>query len=649
MAKGLKGEIIYDKVPPPSSIRDIPRYLSELIGGFFTRFFYIVKLVWQSGKWILFLLSFIAIFKGITPVIGSLLSKNVLNELQSIIQTGVLPASEFWSSRLFELIIFLFMYRLLVRLVNEINKALNRIAGETVVKQVKLHIMEKAQYIDLASYDDSEFYEKMENANREAGTRPLTVLTQTFSVISSSIEFISYLVILLTAPDLWWMSIVITMISVPSAIVNFVYRKKTYKYIKKNSKERRKMSYYSGQLVNKGVAKEVKMYGLGGLFIQRFTDVFKEYYRGLRKLILNESVWHIVISVISCGSNLLFWCLIAQKVFIGEFLIGDYTLYTGAISSVSTCISTLIVTSAGIYEGTLFIDNLIEFLDEPQRVTTPSGDAPRVSHGCGHTIEFKNVSFRYPGTDKDVISHIDLKFSPGETVVLVGLNGAGKTTLIKLLTRLYDPTEGEILLDGINIKEYELSSLYGVFGIIFQDFGRYSVSVEENIRFGDLNKPHVDGDVENAAIQSAANEYIEALSSKYQTPLTRVFEPDGIELSGGQWQKLAIARAFYADSDILILDEPTAALDPMAEQEIFNQFGRLGENRTTIFVSHRLSSATTADQIVVLEYGKVIENGTHEELMDLNGAYYKLFTTQADKYIKRSKSSDIYDADSHII
>jgi ABC-type multidrug transport system fused ATPase/permease subunit len=312
-------------------------------------------------------------------------------------------------------------------------------------------------------------------------------------------------------------------------------------------------------------------------------------------------------------------------------MIGDYTLYTGALLSVSTCISALITTSAHIYEGTLFIDNLMQFLNEPQSVcdpTTPKQLPKRV----GHTLELRDVSFRYPGSDKNVISHVNLKINAGERVVLVGLNGAGKTTLIKLITRLYDPTEGEILLDGVNIKEYPLADLYSMFGIIFQDFGKYSATVEENIRYGDLRKPHVEGDVQYAASQSAAAEYIEALTDGYNTPLTRVFEMNGTELSGGQWQKLAIARAFYADSDFLILDEPTAALDPLAEQEIYNQFAKLGENKTTIFVSHRLSSATTADQIIVLKNGELIENGVHSELMALKGDYYTLFTTQAERY-----------------
>jgi ABC-type multidrug transport system fused ATPase/permease subunit len=223
--------------------------------------------------------------------------------------------------------------------------------------------------------------------------------------------------------------------------------------------------------------------------------------------------------------------------------------------------------------------------------------------------------------------------APGETLVLVGLNGAGKTTLLKLLTRLYDPTGGRILLDGYDLREYEVEDLYRMFGIIFQDFGRYAVTVQENIQFGDIATEAEESRVREAAVSSGAAQFIDKLTDGYQTPLMRVFEIDGTELSGGQWQKLAIARAFYGHGDVIILDEPTAALDALAEQEIYNQFDRLRKDKTTIFVSHRLSSATVASKILVLEYGRIIEEGDHATLMAKRGRYFELFTTQASRYI----------------
>lgn len=394
------------------------------------------------------------------------------------------------------------------------------------------------------------------------------------------------------------------------------------------------MHYFSNILVDKDLMKEIRLFDLADTFIARYKAVFNKYFKGLRKLIFQENAWHILFAVISGICNLFFYIVIAKQVFTGQIQIGDYTLYTGAIASIATCVSNLINASGNVYQGTLFIDNLISFMNEKQRIAPLHSPARLVEHGYNHTIEFKNVSFRYPGSHKDVIKNVSFTVEPGQTMALVGLNGAGKTTLIKLMTRLYDTTEGQILLDGVDIKEYELKSLYRTFGIIFQDFGRYAATVEENIRFGNVHSDAPMDAVKHAAKQSTSSEYIESLPGGYSTPLMRFFEHTGTELSIGQWQKLAIARAFYADSDIMILDEPTASLDAIAEQNVFNQFDKLTHDKTTIFVSHRLSSATIADQIIVLENGELIEKGNHQELMDMQGKYYNLFTTQSKRYIQ---------------
>ncbi len=623
----------YQWPKPPKSIEDVPRYLSELLGGFCKRFFYILKLVWNTGYWIPILLCFVALFKGVTPVVGSLISRSILNGLQAVIAQGGLPESSFWSSEILYLLIALFAYRLLIQVVNNVSSALNRIAGEKVVMEVKRQIMEKSKEVDLASFDNPAFYEKMENANREAGHRPLHILTETLGIISSVIELVSFLVVLLSAPGLSWITFVVILVSIPSAIVNFIYRRKNFRFMRFSSKERRQMNYFSSILVDKDLIKEIRLYDLADNFIGKFFEAFKAYYRGIRKLIVQESAWHIFFALVTGVTNLLFYIIIAKQVFTGQMLIGDYTLYTGAIASVVTCVSTLISSTGTVYEGTLFIDNLIAFFNEEQNIVPKELPAAQVKKGGEHTIEFVNVSFRYPGTQRDVLKNVSFTIQPGETLALVGLNGAGKTTLIKLLTRLYDPTAGYILLDGKDLREYDVKSLYQTFGIIFQDFGKYALTVEENIRLGDIHSDAPMEKVEYASKQSTAGDYISKLPGGYNTPLMRIFEREGLELSIGQWQKLAIARAFYADSDIMILDEPTASLDPMAEQEIFNQFDRLRNNKTTVFVSHRLSSATIADQIIVIENGCLIEKGNHRELMDRQGKYFDLFTTQSKRYI----------------
>lgn len=623
----------YDKVPPPRSVGDVPRFLKELLGGFFKRFFYIVGIVWQTGHWILFLMTFLALFNGLTPVIGALLSKEIINELQA----ANTPVSEFFHSRIFMLLIYLFIYRVLKRLALTAGTAVDSLSGELVIKQIKLRIMNKSHELDLQYFDLPEFYEKLENANREAGIRPIQVITKTFTAASTLIELISYIAVMATAPGLGLAAFIIMAVSLPSAIISFIYRKRNFNYKRRRSKDRREMNYYSDVLVNKDIVKEVRIFGLTDFFADKFKKVFGEYFKGLRALILSESLWQIALGIVSVIVNLFFCGIVALRVLSGEIMLGDYTLYTGAIMSIATCIATLISTSAGVYEGTLFIDNLMYFMNKSPGIVPTVTPGAKVKRNAPHTIEFKNVSFHYPGSERCVLQNINITFSPGQTTVLVGLNGAGKTTLIKLLTRLYDPTDGVILLDGRDIREYDLESLYGMFGIIFQDFGRYAVTVGENISFGDLSLMPSHDSLMEAARQSNADGFIEKLPQGIDTPLTRQFERTGSELSGGQWQKLAIARAFYSRSDILVLDEPTASLDPLAEQEIFNEFDRLRSGKMSIFVSHRLSSATTAGQIIVLEGGRVVEKGTHKELMEQKGKYYNLFSVQAKRYVEGTK------------
>ncbi len=623
----------YDKVPPPRSVGDVPRFLKELLGGFFKRFFYIVGIVWQTGHWILFLMTFLALFNGLTPVIGALLSKEIINELQA----ANTPVSEFFHSRIFMLLIYLFIYRVLKRLALTAGTAVDSLSGELVIKQIKLRIMNKSHELDLQYFDLPEFYEKLENANREAGMRPIQVITKTFTAASTLIELISYIAVMATAPGLGLAAFIIMAVSLPSAIISFIYRKRNFNYKRRRSKDRREMNYYSDVLVNKDIVKEVRIFGLTDFFADKFKKVFGEYFKGLRALVLSESLWQIALGIVSVIVNLFFCGIVALRVLSGEIMLGDYTLYTGAIMSIATCIATLISTSAGVYEGTLFIDNLMYFMNKSPGIVPTVTPGAKVKRDAPHTIEFKNVSFHYPGSERCVLQNINITFSPGQTTVLVGLNGAGKTTLIKLLTRLYDPTDGVILLDGRDIREYDLESLYGMFGIIFQDFGRYAVTVGENISFGDLSLTPSHDSLMEAARQSNADGFIEKLPQGIGTPLTRQFERTGSELSGGQWQKLAIARAFYSRSDILVLDEPTASLDPLAEQEIFNEFDRLRSGKMSIFVSHRLSSATTAGQIIVLEGGRVVEKGTHKELMEQKGKYYNLFSVQAKRYVEGTK------------
>lgn len=614
------------RVPPPKSVKEVPSYVYKVVTSLFKRLFYIYGLVWEARKSLLFIMMFMAFFNGVMPVAGAYISAALLNTLAKVV-TGEITN--------FSAVTFLLLlqagYLLLKSIVSQVYTMINRVSGEVVSNHIKEKIMNKSKTVDLGCYDLPDFYAKLENANREAGMRPVNILSSSFTVISTAISLVSFIIVLSAIN--WWSPLFIILCSAPSAVISFIYRRKTVNYMWWHSKERRQMNYYSDVLVNKDVVKEVRMYGIADSIIGRYRAVFKKYFKGIKKLIIGEGCWNIAATFVSAAVNCFLLVFIAKGVYDGRLLVGDYSLYAGALNTISGGVSTIISTVATIYEGTLFINNMISYMDQKQHIV-PLVDPPaKVTRHIGHKVEFKNVSFRYPGTERYVIKNVDLTIGAGETVVIVGLNGAGKTTLIKLLTRLYDPTDGVILLDGRDIREYDTAELYKMFGIIFQDFGKYAMTVAENIELGEINREHKRAEVEYAAKQANATEYIGRLPVGFDTPLMRWFEDEGIEPSTGQWQKLAIARAFYSDSDFLILDEPTASLDPMAEQEIFNQFDSLRKDKTTIFVSHRLSSATTADKIVVLEYGQVLETGNHAELMASHGRYYELFSTQAKRYI----------------
>ena len=632
------------KDPLPQNIREVPPYLKKIIGGTIHRMGYVFRIVWDTKKWILFVMMFMTLYDGVAPVVHSLIHASLLNALADAIVNRSLDG--------FYLYLFLqFGYLIVNSIVKNIHNILNRISGELVTNKIKVAIIEKAKEVDLASFDNPEFYERLENANREAGNRPIHILQSLFSIISTIISVVIYIVamaaILPTAP---WLIIAV---SIPSAVVNFIYRRKNFNYMRRRSIDRREMNYYSGLMVNKDMVKEIRLFGLSDKFIDGYKTVFVRYFGGLKKLIYAEGFWHVFFTLLSTVVNCFLFIAIAKNVIFGSGQIGDFSFYTGALNSIAGGVTSLITTSATIYEGTLFIDNLIMFMNEkrtiiprlPDQASEDEAKPLDVARHTGHTIVFDHVCFRYPGMDRDVLHDINLTFEPGDTCVLVGLNGAGKTTLIKLLTRLYDPTEGTIYLDGHDIRSYDVEQLYKMFGIIFQDFGKYAFTVTDNIAFGDIDRPLDMDDVREAAVSADADTYISALPDGYATPLQRVFTEEGKELSIGQWQKLSIARAFYSDSDFLILDEPTASLDAIAEQEVFRQFDNLRKDKTTLFVSHRLSSATVANKIIVLDGGTVAELGDHTALMRARGKYYELFSAQAKRYISTAEEGLIAEED----
>ena len=608
----------------------------KAVKGFFSRYFYIFKLVWETSPFILFIMSFTSIFNGLFPVFGAYVTAQLLGAVASAYNVSQGLITSISSEEALRTIIFWvvleFGYLILKNLINTAYNTIISISGEKVSNHIKVKIITKAKSIDVAQFDLPEFYEKFENASREASFRPIQILSTTFSMISSIISMASFIVALFMLSP--FAPLVIIIFALPAAIVKFVYGRKNFLYIRRRSKERRHMEYFSQIMTNKDMVKEVRMFNLSDTFINKFKETFNIYFKGLKKLVIQENVWHTIIAIATGVINSALFLYVGYQVLYGSLTIEDYSFYSGSLNSIISCVSSIVASTATIYQGTLFIDNMIEFNNLETKIVPIQTPALEVKRHIAHEIEFKNVCFSYPGSDKQVLNNVNFVLKPGSTTVLVGLNGAGKTTIIKLLTRLYDPTSGTILLDGEDIRKYDLSQLYRIYGTIFQDFGRYAVSAEENIYYGNINAEIDEAGIRKAAASSGAADFIEKWPDQYKTPLMKYFEENGTELSIGQWQKLSVARAFYSDSDIMILDEPTASLDALAEQQIFQQFEALTEGKTSIFVSHRLSSATTADNIIVLEYGKVVEEGTHKELMQLGGKYYELFSTQAKRYLE---------------
>ncbi len=617
-----------DGIEKPKRLRDVPRFVYLRIKGFFSRLGTIASIVWRSAPICLCFMLFFCLAEGFLPVIGAYISRDLLNAIAGMLGKELAAPMDALRPILF-LLILQMLHSFFSKAIGRVNSVVIALAGEKVSNHIRIMIIEKAKEVDISSFDRPEFYEKLENANREAGMRPVGIIQAILRVASTVISAVSFIAVLFALSPI--APLVVIVAAIPSAILSYYYRQRNFHYIRRHSKERREMSYYSGLMVNKDQVKEIKLLGLGDTFVAKYKTVFGKYFAGLRHLIVKEGVSQILVSLLSTLVHGALFAYVAYHVVYHSAQIGDYSLYSGALTSIGGYVTTLVTSTAAIYEGTLFIDNMIAFMKEEPHVVCTLQEPARTERGAVHTIEFQNVSFAYPGSDRKVLKELSFKLSSGERTVLVGLNGAGKTTLVKLLTRLYDPTEGVILLDGRDVREYDVEEYHRMFGIIFQDFGKYAETVEENIRYGDVHTEKSDARIDKA-IEDGDATFVETLPGGKQTPLTRMFYEDGLELSGGMWQKLSLARAFYREAEFLILDEPTAALDPLAEEEVFRRFYKLSEGKLALFVSHRLSGATLADRILVVGEGRVLENGTHLELMERKGHYYRLFSTQAIRY-----------------
>ncbi|HEX2909249.1 MAG TPA: ABC transporter ATP-binding protein [Chloroflexia bacterium] len=588
----------------------------------------VMKLVWSTHRSLTFSLGFISLIRGFSPAASAWVSKLVIDSV-----VAALPPHNGSVNTVIWLVLLQLLISVVTSLLGTLSNIVQQLLQENVSNRVRLMVMEKANTLDLSFFENPEFYDKLRQAQEQASFRPVTMVSQTFDLVRTLITFLSMIILLLRLD--WWVSLVVLLVPIPAFLADSRYGWMGYQRMRRQSPERRQMSYFETVMTTDTYNKEVKLFNLGDFFINRFRELAYKFYGENKTILVKRYMTNFLWLTVSTVANSGIYLYVAIQAVNGRISLGDLTLYTQAALQVGTSFQGLLNGISSTYENNLFVNTLFEFLDYEPQIFSPAKPLPIVNGNAASTrglsVEFRNVSFTYPGKNEPALKNVSFTIGAGEAIALVGRNGAGKTTIVKLLNRLYDPNEGEILIGGRNIKEYDLNELRAQVGVIFQDYVTYFMPARANIGIGQLSQIENLELVKQAAAKSGASAVIEKLPDGYETMLGRWFN-EGTQLSGGEWQKIALARAFIRDARILVLDEPTSSLDARAEYEVFASFRELTEGKTAIFISHRFSTVRLADRIFVIEEGELKEEGSHLELMALDGRYAELFNLQADAY-----------------
>ena len=591
--------------------------------GVFRQLKHGVSLVWTTSRSLSFTLGVLSLVAGVLPAGAAWVGKLIVDAVVRAAETG---AAEDQRAALTWVVVELGLVAVLAgaqRGLSTCQQLLRALLGQRVNEM----ILEKALTLDLAAFEDSELYDRMTRARREASLRPLSLVMRSFQLAQHSISLVAYSALLLQLSV--WALAVLVVAAIPSFLVETRFSADAFRLFTWRAPETRKQNYLEVLLAREDFAKEVKLFDLGPVFLDRYREIFRQLYTEDRALTLRRGGWGFVLGLLSTVAFYGAYAWIVLETAAKRITLGDMTMYLLVFRQGQSALAAILTSIGGMYEDSLYLSNLYEYLEyEAPDEGGSATEGPKPGDG----IRFENVSFSYPDAETPALQEVSLHLRPGRKLALVGENGAGKTTLIKLLTRLYRPTEGRILLDGLELDAWDVDVLRKRVGVIFQDFVRYQLVAGENVGVGDVQGFNDPERWQTAAEKGMAHEFIELLPRGYETQLGRWFD-DGRELSLGQWQKIALSRAFMRDeADLLVLDEPTASMDAQAEATVFERFGRLAKDKMVILISHRFSTVRMADEIVVLEGGQVTERGTHETLMREDGQYAHLFTLQAAGY-----------------
>lgn len=584
---------------------------------------FVFKEIFKAGSGVFFLSIGSMLITGISPVVATYLTAELIENL------GQNVGNE--SSVVYlRLLIILFSMLALVVIsfaTESVKTVICSVAGLKLSHNIENLVAEKYQTIKQERIDDPAFLDLQSNTLNKCGTEPLNLMDGLFSMVASLISIIGYAVIIIKLNVFEFLAIMI--FTLPIMIFKRKYQGMLFRFFNDNTMQMRRIWYYLSLITDPEYTNEIRSFRLYDYFRSKRKELFNNFINGNSKIAVKEIIISILTSLVSMLGAILVGAWLIKNTVAGEVSVSAFYLYITAIVTIVTKLIALANQIAANSKSMMFINYIFEFMREKDTIESQN---KKVKEQPVHNICFEDVSFKYTGSDNYALKNININFNTNNTICLVGENGSGKSTFVKLLLRIYDPTHGRVLLDGIDLKEYDINELRAFFGVLFQDYIKFSDSVHNCIGFGNVDKIHDNQEIEKAAEIAGASEFIENYKNKYDTNLSKMFFNDAVEPSGGQWQKIAISRAVFSDAAILVLDEPTAALDPKSEVKMFNTFKAISELKSTIIISHRMYITKLADKIILLDKGALIEEGSFEELINLKKEFYKMYKIQADSY-----------------